>query len=246
MNKKKINFLALCEGATEKMIVDKLEKLRDQTITCYDLGGDGNLEERLKENIDTVIENAKVDQETATAMLVLVDRDDKEIASRCQKVLAVVKNNFDRNAEFEKTSLDNVFILKTTLENLRLVLHVSSYRCEPASIGYTSDDYVLKLALTQTIASRLLGEDKSKKKEWTITKEKLLLKIQEEMPKLLKDNGIPSLSAKQYLRLYAALVAPKKSVPGFAGTVLEHSDPSEIQTVFESFITAIGYLRSES
>lgn len=244
MSKKKINLLALCEGATEKTIIDKLKKIHDHTIKASDLGGEGNLSPRLEEEIDTLIEDIKVNPDTITGILVFLDQDNKKIDDRCKKVLATVQKK-DKNAQFEKASHDNVFILKTTLSNLRLVLHVSTHRCEPASIGRTADDYVLSLALTQTIASHLLKEDKTKKADWTLTPDNLIIQIREKIPELLKTDGVKSLSAKQCLRLYAAVVAPKKSIPAFAGIVLDYSTDSDIRNVFASLIKAIEHLGNE-
>jgi hypothetical protein len=61
---------------------------------------------------------------------------------------------------------------------------------------------------------------------------------------LLQQNGFPPLSeAKDYVRLYAAVLRMHTSPPVFAETVLANTDDSLLQQNFASIIAAIEALQ---
>ena len=133
----------------------------------------------------------------------------------------------------------SVYTLALSQPDFRLALHIATYRWHEEFVKATIDDYVLSLAVQPTTAKALVD-----KKGWTISAEDLLHKVTTEIPGLLKGNGIPLREAKDYVRLYAAVIQEHTSPPVFAQRTLAHADEGDLKRVFAPLLAAIEFLRS--
>jgi hypothetical protein len=257
----------LFEGATEEKVLAQLckeikhesrvvrEKICHQTLKPTSAKGQGGIPSEL----DRILRNLPLVENPPHRLLIVWDRDNKDHSARCNSVLSVVRR-FASEARLEKLSFDNVYILHDGPDNLRLALCIASDCCdlpfdvvnretttEETRTGRkaTTDDYVLKLALRESTASRLLTYQKKKRPDWKITTEKLIEKITKEIPELLMRNGIPLLpDAKEYVRFYAAILSLHTSPPVFAETTLAHANEDDIKEVFAPLLAAIQHLES--
>jgi hypothetical protein len=177
--------------------------------------------------------------------------DDKELDDHCKSIIHVVKK-FHADARFDPLpDYANVFVVHSVPANLQIVLHIANYRCdthcqeqEKFSIA-TTDDYVLNLAFKETTANGLL--ESCRRDGWTIKPESLIAKIKKELPDLLTRNGIPlQREAKEYVKLYGAVLSLAISPNRFAAKTLAHAQEQDIREVFASLIAAIEHLGNES
>jgi hypothetical protein len=104
----------------------------------------------------------------------------------------------------------------------------------------TIDDYVLKVALQLVMANRLI--ESHKKPDWTITPERLISKIDSEIPSLISSNGINLKEAKDYARFLAAVLRSNASPQRLAAQVLSHAEEANIKEVFKALLSAIQFL----
>jgi len=133
----------------------------------------------------------------------------------------------------------SVYTLALPRPDLRLALHVATHRWKAEFIKATIDDYVLSLAVQPTTASALVA-----KKGWPVTADDVLRKVTTEIPGLLVRNGIPLQEAKDYVRLYAAVIQEHTSPPVFAQRALAHADEADLQRILAPLLAAIEFLRS--
>jgi hypothetical protein len=108
-----------------------------------------------------------------------------------------------------------------------------------SSLKATIDDYVLSLAFQANTVQDLV-----KRKGWNVPSAEVLRKVEEEIPELLRKNRIPLQEAKDYVRLYAAVIQEHTSPAVFAEKVLAHADQDDIRSIFQPLIAAIDFLRS--
>lgn len=132
-----------------------------------------------------------------------------------------------------------VYTLALSTPDLRLALHVATHRWRAEFIKATIDDYVLTLATQPTTANALIAE-----KEWPTTADEVLRKVTVEIPGLLAKNGIRLQEAKDYVRLYAAVIQEHTSPPVFAARTLAHANDADLRRVFAPLLAAIEFLRS--
>lgn len=140
---------------------------------------------------------------------------------------------------------DNVFTFQATDPNIKVALHIATYRCLSHFIKSSVDDYVLNLALRYNTVESFLQQKRDRK--WTITTETLINEVRREIPALLQRSGIPQLGeAKDYARLYAAVLQTHTSPPVFAEKTLAHAQDSDIQEVFAPLLAAAQFLSDDS
>jgi len=133
----------------------------------------------------------------------------------------------------------SVHTLALSRPDLRLALHVAAYRWRAEFLKATIDDYVLSLAVQPATASALIAG-----KGWPTTADEVLRKVTMEIPSLLGQNGIPLQEAKDYVRLYAAVIQEHTSPPVFAARTLAHADEADLRRVFAPLLATIEFLRS--
>lgn len=107
-------------------------------------------------------------------------------------------------------------------------------------VNATIDDYVLALALEPAIATAI-----AQNQNLSVNGEALIKKVTEDLPALLQRNGISLTEAKDYVRLYAAIVKAHTSPPVFAEKVLNRSEGNEhmLKDRFQSIFAALELLR---
>jgi len=133
----------------------------------------------------------------------------------------------------------NVFTSHIREPDLRLALHIAHYPPIPGLSGpftkTTTDDYILALAFRPQTALNLLHEI-----GWdSVAGDQIVHKVREEVPDLLRKNGILMQEAKDYVRVYLATVQWGMSPAVFAGKLLAHADEDEIGRVFAPLIAAL-------
>jgi len=133
----------------------------------------------------------------------------------------------------------SVYTLVLNRPDLRLALHIATHRWKAEFIKATIDDYVLSLAVQPITASALIA-----KKRWSVTADDVLRKVTTEIPGLLVSNGIPIQEAKDYVRLYAAVLQEHTSPPVFAQRTLAHAAEADVERVCAPLLAAIRFLRS--
>src|SRR5262249_10193855 len=139
---------------------------------------------------------------------------------------------------------DNVCAFQAIEPNIKVALHIAAYRCLGHFIKSTIDDYVLNLALRYGTVESFLQESRSR--NWNIGVETLLNEVRREIPSLLQRNGIPQLrEAKDYARLYAAVLQIDTSPPVFAERTMAHSQESDIREVFAPLLAAAQFLSDD-
>jgi len=139
---------------------------------------------------------------------------------------------------------DNVYAFRATEPNIKVALHIATYRCLSHFIKSTVDDYVLNLALRYGTVESFLQENRSR--NWNIGAETLLNEVRREIPALLQRNGIPQLrEAKDYVRLYAAVLQMDTSPPVFAERTMAHAQESDIQEIFAPLLAAAQFLSDD-
>ena len=133
----------------------------------------------------------------------------------------------------------SVYALAISRPDFCLALHIATYRWREEFVKATIDDYVLLLAVQPTTAHALIAE-----KGWQVTADDVLRKVTAEIPDLLTANGIRLQEAKDYVRLYAAVIQEHTSPPVFAQKVIAHVDEGNWKSVFAPLLAAIQFLRS--
>ena len=103
---------------------------------------------------------------------------------------------------------------------------------------------MLNLALRYSTAESFLQKNRDRK--WTISADALINKVRREIPALLQKNGIPPLGeAKDYVRVYAAVLQIDTSPPIFAEKTITHAQESDIQEVFAPLLAAAQFLSDD-
>ena len=87
---------------------------------------------------------------------------------------------------------------------------------------------MLQLALDQNVAAHL-----AQRQNVDVNGQVIIQKVTQEIPTLLQQNGFPPLSeAKDYVRLYAAVLRMHTSPPVFAANVLASANNRLHQDLF--------------
>jgi len=233
---------AFPEGQTEENILKKIGKIDGEAfITCHPAKGKDNVNRKLTEII-----GPKLLKSEPIRCLVLRDLDGHEgetVGTVRQSVADALRREFDRRGLhaapmklIRHADHDNVFTMATTDPDFRLALHIAVYKWKESFIKSTIDDYVLALALNRTTAERLADK-------LALDGGGLIHKIEHELPDLLARNGIRLEEAKDYVRLYAAVIKTHTSPPVFASKTMANAEDGLIRAAFSPLLAAVDFLR---
>lgn len=223
------------EGKTEEIIVKKLDLPAEEIISA---DGKGNMNDKISNTLGPALGLKPL------RVLVMrdLDRHEGETAERLrqgseQMLKKVLKNrNLDDSIQIEQMG-PNIFLFAKQEIDLRLCLHIADYQWSTSFIKSTIDDYVLAIALEPQIAQALAEKQK------IADGPTLMKKITEELPQLLESNGILLYEAKDYIRLYAAILKMHTSPPVFTEKALANAEASLLQKHFSSLFAAAKTLQ---
>lgn len=230
------------EGKTENGI---REQLCVRGICPYDLverGGGG--ERDMLRKLDLRLRDwSSLSEEKRDPLRILVLRDwdsGRTLAGLRDSVSSIVRQYCTDAALTQHLSYDNVFTFQSGISGLRLALHIATYRYHEQFIKSTIDDYVLDLALRTTTVQALLQRYCQ---GWIITADQLTKIVRDEIPELLRSNGISSLvEAKNYVRFYAAVLQAHTSPSVFAQITLANAKEDDVRAVFAPLLAAVQSL----
>lgn len=237
-----MSIYLFCEGQTEKNIVEKLATLANPGFKGE---GKAQVNNQIRQTLGPLLNQSK-----AIRALIMRDVDESEspgsiaqsVTDAAQKMLnervSSVTAQFRPHEDYP-----NVYLLTLSKPDLRLALHLATYKWNEAFVNATIDDYVLALALREATATALLSKSK---KEWSTTSDQIIRKVTERIPKLLEENGIPLREAKDYVRLYAAVIQGHISPATFAGKTLANAGEADKQAVFAPLLAALNFLGEAS
>ena len=124
------------------------------------------------------------------------------------------------------TGVWNAFVWDAVSIDFRLSIHIASRRSLRGLTKSTIDDLVLQLAFNPNVATTLA-------QNVHVGGQVIIQKVTKEIPMLLQQNGFPPLSeAKDYVRLYAAVLRMHTSPPVFAANVLASANNRLHQDLF--------------
>lgn len=236
-----MSIYLFCEGKTERNIVEKLVTLANQPTGQ----GKAQVNNQMRQMLGPLLNQLK-----AIRALIMRDVDEGEtpesivqsVTDAAQKMLnervSSVTAQFQPHEDYP-----NVYLLTLSQPDLRLALHLATYKWNEAFVNATIDDYVLSLALRKTTATALLSKSK---KEWSTTSDQIIRKVTERIPKLLEENGIPLREAKDYVRLYAAVIQEHTFPATFAGKTLANAGEADKQAVFAPLLAGLNFLGEAS
>ena len=234
-----MSIYLFCEGQTEKNIVEKLA-----TLANPDFRGEGKGQVN-KKMVDTL--GPRLNLPESVRVLVMRDVDEGEttdsilqsVTGALQKMLQ--DRGFAHEQEVElhpHPDYPNVYLLTLINPDLRLALHLAVDKWNGDFINATIDDYVLTLALQRETVRKFL-----ERKRWQqIQPEQIIDKVTEHIPALLQENGIPLREAKDYVRLYAAVIQEHTSPPVFASKTLGNASEVDKGVILAPLLAALGFL----
>ncbi|NJR58658.1 MAG: hypothetical protein HC769_07200 [Cyanobacteria bacterium CRU_2_1] len=143
-----------------------------------------------------------------------------------------------QNIAEQHSSHENLYTLSLSEFKFNLAIHIATKRWKKSFTKSAIDDYVLELALRPNTAAKLA-------KFINISPDKVIAKITQEIPDLLKANanGQDNLTeAKDYVRLYAAVLKLHTSPAVFAGKTMANADEQDIREIFQPLIAAFEFV----
>jgi len=165
------------------------------------------------------------------------ERIRQSIQGTLQRIVRELDDGMQKPELESMATYNNVFTAILTQPDIRLAVHIATYRWQDSFIKSTIDDYVLALALRLPVVTAI------KKKNWDdVEPTDIIRKVTEEIPALLKQNHIPLQEAKDYVRLYAAVMQLHTSPRVFAEKVLANAPEKDIDDVFASLQAAVDFL----
>jgi len=225
------------EGKTEEKVVNKVCSGISVTKKI-DAQGKGGLHRKLADILTPLLEEP---QPVACLVLRDLDTHEGETPERIvQSLNDALRRMFEQRGFQVSPDLQpladhqNVFVWTSQQPAMRVALHIATYRWKPEFIKATIDDYMLGLALEPTIAAAL-----AQSQRLVIEPDRLAAKITRELPDLLTQNGIQLVEAKDYVRLYAAVIKTHTSPAVFAEKVLEHAQETTIRQHFAALYAAL-------
>ena len=228
-----------CEGQTEKNIVEKFADLANPKSKGQ---GKAQVNNQMAETLEPFLNQPK-----PIRVLVMRDVDEGETPERIvQSVTGTVQEmlnqrGFPVSVQLQPhTTYPNVHWLALANPDLHLALHLSTFKWQEGFTNATIDDYVLVLALRETTAAALL-----RKKQWQTSPEQIIRKVTDRIPALLQENGIPVREAKDYVRLYAAVIQEHTSPATFASKVVANAADGDKQDIFAPLLAALNFLGAE-
>jgi len=229
------------EGKTEEKVIEKLKQFfPGRTFQTFDCKG----KDKINGEIVTKL-GPSIGQQPIRA-LILRDKDAGEtirqiIQSVDQQGLGrlLKQRGINTSLQFQRVAgVWNAFVWDAASIDFRLSIHIASRRSLRGLTKSTIDDPVLQLALDQGVAAHLAQRQKVH-----VGGQVIIQKVTQEIPTLLQQNGFPPLSeAKDYVRLYAAVIRMHTSPPVFAANVLAGARNHLVQQNFASIIEAIRAL----
>lgn len=225
------------EGSTEEKVIAKV--CPTNTTKMIQVNGKENINPKLRDTLGPLMGQEPI------RCLVLRDLDahDGETPERIVQSLSdALRRMFEeRGVQSVSPGLQqlpahkNVFVWASAQPDIRVALHIANYQWKEDFIKATIDDYILNLALEPDIARALA-------QKIAIDPHRLIKKITEELPALLSRNDIQLVEAKDYVRLYAAVIKAHTSPPVFAQKTLSHADGDKIRATFAPLLAAYTYL----
>lgn len=235
-----MKVLVFVEGKTEEKVMSKLLKAFDFEFRIIDAGGKERLNQKLSDTLAPLLGQP-------LRVLFLRDLDNNEtIPGLVQSAEHALQAIFDgrgfRISPVRNTlnHFNNVFVWHSNKLDFRVALHIATYRWNESFVNATIDDYVLALALEPAIATAI-----AQSQNLSVNGEALIKKVTEELPALLQRNGISLTEAKNYVRLYAAIVKAHTSPPVLAEKVLNRSEVNKdrLKDHFKSIFAALESLK---
>jgi len=229
------------EGKTEEKVIKKLKQFfPGRTFETIDCKGKNNINSRIDDEL-----GPDIGQQPVRA-LILRDKDPgetiKQIIQSVNNRLGGILNQrgISTSLQFQRVAgVWNVFVWNAASVDFRLAIHIASRRALSTLTKSTIDDLVLRLAFDPNVATIL-----AQRQNVNVNGQVIIQKVTQEIPALLQRNGFPLWSeAKDYVRLYAAVLRMHTSPPVFAETVLADMDDSLLRQNFESIIAAIEALQ---
>jgi len=236
-----MKILVFAEGKTEEKVIEKLEQFfPGRTFQTIDCKGKNNINSRIDGEL-----GPDIGQQPVRA-LILRDKDPGETIKR---IIQSVNNGLggilkqrgiNTSLQFQRVAgFWNAFVWNAASIDFRLSIHIASRRSLRGLTKSTIDDLVLQLALDKDVAAHL-----AQRQNVSIDGQVIIQKVTQEIPMLLQQNGFPPLSeAKDYVRLYAAVIRMHTSPPVFTERVLANTDDHLLQQNFASIIAAIEALQ---
>lgn len=233
------------EGATEEKVLQQLRKRVIPGLSYLPIDGKG------KDQVNIQVARRlgqKIEEHVAVRALVMRDLDAHEgeteagivqsVRETLRRVINVRISGATPFIEFvQHPEHPSVYTLELSRPDLRLALHIATYRWRDEFIKATMDDYVLSLAVKPTTALTLIAQ-----KKWPTTPAEVLSKVTIEIPGLLSNNGILLQEAKDFIRLYIAVIQDPTSPSVFAGKTLANANETDIRQVFASLLAAIEFV----
>lgn len=241
-----MSLYVFAEGKTEERVLEGIRQriLPDLALRVVKAGGKDQVNHQMTDTLAPLLQG-----DDPIRCLVLRDLDEhtgETVTAIVQGVHDAVRNMIQqRMSAYPSVTLTRhpdhaaVYTLALPIPDLRLALHVATYRWRTEFIKATIDDYVLSMAAQPTTAGALIAG-----KGWSVAPEEVLHKVTAEIPALLDANGILLQEAKDYIRLYAAVIQEHTSPPVFASRTLKHADETDLRRVLAPLLAAIAFLRS--
>ncbi|NTV47899.1 MAG: hypothetical protein HGB11_15580 [Chlorobiales bacterium] len=235
-----MNIYLFAEGQTEQKIVENIVTLVNKTAGR----GKAQVNKEMRDKLGPPLEQSK-----PIRALIMRDVDNGETSDRIVQSVTKTVQKILRERDLSATiqfqphkQHPNVYLLTLTEPDLRLALHLATWKWQKNFVNATIDDYVLSLALREKTAKSFL-----QKKGWEkIQPEKIISKVTKRIPNLLQENGIPLCEAKDYVRLYAAVIQEHTSPAIFAGKTIANADEADKQAVFAPLLMALAFLGGAS
>jgi hypothetical protein len=231
------------EGDTEKRVLERIKQLAGYDLDYPKADGKDRINKRTRDVIGPLL-----DAQKPVRFLVLRDLDRhvgetahgivQSVSDSIRRML--IKRDFDDKpvSLAEHPEHPNIYTLEITKPDLKMALHIADYQWHGGFIKSTIDDYVPHLALNPETAMALARDARL-----DIEGDRLIRKITETIPVLLDQNGIQLTEAKDYVRLFAAVVKSHTSPPVFAAKTMAKAETARIENVFQPLMTALDFLR---
>jgi hypothetical protein len=228
------------EGKTEEKVIERLKQFfPGRTFQTFDCRGRNNINREFVTKL-----GPDIGQQPVRALILR----DKDVGETIKQIIQSVnqqglgrllkQRGINTSLQFQRVAgVWNAFVWDAVSIDFRLSIHIASRRSLRGLTKSTIDDLVLQLAFNPNVATTLA-------QNVHVGGQVIIQKVTKEIPMLLQQNGFPPLSeAKDYVRLYAAVLRMHTSPPVFAETVLADMDDSLLQQNFASIIAAIEALQ---
>ncbi|MCW6034757.1 hypothetical protein K4A83_00500 [Spirulina subsalsa FACHB-351] len=244
----------ISEGQTEEKVCSKIVKILNiENLVPLDPdfkkkpNAESGGKDKLNELIRTKLREILKEQTVNFLILRDLDSHDGETEASILQSLTGVLQSFFAEREIQTTVnllphsiYPNIYMLEIIDLDFRLSLHIATKKWKKDFIKSTIDDYVLELALRQATINKLATKI-------SIPPKRISAKITQEIPDLLKANADGQndlVEAKDYVRLYAAILKLHTSPAVFAQKVMANANEEDIRDVFAALISAFEFVSS--